>query len=152
MTALAGPATGWSGVRDAALGMAASTALLAPYALGGDVAWPLGFLMLVPWLLALNRVDGAGAALAHGLLMAVATTLAAFHWFGAAIGDYLGVGTGPGIALLALAATLLRQAADLGGAAGLTVALLASNEALAQAVRARRAGSCARRATRITAC
>lgn len=196
MTALAGPATGRSGVRDAALGMAASTALLALYALGGDAAWPLGFLMLVPWLLALDRVHGAGAALAHGLLMAVATTLAAFHWFGAAIGDYLGVGTGAGIALLALAApllqpqwiafallrqalrhrlglvlaasaataawvgtealipkllgdtlghglapaTLLRQAADLGGAAGLTVALLASNEALAQAVRARRAG------------
>lgn len=182
------------GIRTAAA-LAASTTLFGVYALGGEHAWPFGFVMLVPWLLVLDRA-GPRAAVVQGLGMAIATTLAGFHWFGAAIGDYLGLGAATGIALLGLLAplfqpqwlafalirqglrrrhgvalaaaaaaagwvgtetlvpkllgdtlghglapsALLRQAADLGGAAGLTVLLLWTNEAIAMAWRRRREG------------
>jgi apolipoprotein N-acyltransferase len=191
-TARPGRWPGW-----ALAGLGGSAALFGLYAVGGDWAWPLGFVMLVPWLLVLDPVRSHRAALLQGLAMAMATTLAGFHWFGAALGDYLGLGTVAGIALLLLAApllqpqwlafallrqalrqrhgpalaalaaaaawvgtetllpkllgdtlghglapsALLRQAADLGGAAGLSVVLLLVNEALAQALRRRTAGA-----------
>lgn len=178
------------------LGVAATAALLALLVRGG-AAWPLGFFVLVPWLLVLDRETAWHGALASALLMAVAYMAAGFAWFGAAIGDYIGIGAGPGMGLLvalgpllqpqllafalvrhgvrrsgkptlaALAGAaawvgcewllpkllgdtlghglgpslLMRQAADLGGAAGLTVLLLLCAEALAAAWhRAQRAG------------
>lgn len=181
----------------AVAGLVASALLLGVYARGGAFAW-LGFVALVPWLLALDGVRRLRGAVASGVLMAVAFVAAVFLWFGAAIGSYTGIGAGTGMAVLlglapvmqpqvvafalvrhlagrrhgpglrALAgaaawvgteaalpkllgdtlghglvdADVLRQAADLGGAAGLTVLLLLVNEAVAQAwVRVRERGA-----------
>lgn len=173
----------------------ASALMYALHARGG-AAHALGFVALLPWLVALDRSRGLGAALCAGWLMAVAFTLAVFAWFAAAIDAYTGYGLAPALLLLALAAPLLqpqfiafalaahlvrrrhgaalaalagtaawvacewlwqkllgdtlghglapsrllRQAADLGGAAGLTAALLACNAALAIGWQRRRDG------------
>lgn len=174
-------------------GVAATSVLLAAYARGGP-AFVLGFVLLVPWLRALDDVRSAGGALLAGWLMSVGYAAAALGWFGGAIGVYTGIGAGTGLALLLLAAPLLqpqlvvfalvrhwagrrhgsllgalagasawvasewlwpkmlgdslghglqpaawpRQFAEVGGVAGLTVALLLSNEALALAWARRR--------------
>ena len=153
-------------------------------------AWALGFVALVPWLLALDATRTIGGAASHGVLMSAAFVAAVLGWFGAAIGAYTGVGALPatvalvvlapllqaqfvafalvrhlvgrrhGAALRAVAAAsawvacewiapkllgdtlghglfpsaVLRQVADLGGAAGLTWLLLLVNEALALAI------------------
>lgn len=172
-----------------------SALLLALYARGG-LAWPLGFVMLVPWLLALDRARGPWGAVGRGVLMALACVGLVFPWFGAAVGAFTGLGTFAGTAaLVALApllqpqfvayalvrqlagrrhgaalravaaasawvacewtlpkllgdtlghglapSTTLRQAADLGGAAGLTWMLLLCNEAVAVAIARRKRG------------
>ena len=177
-------------------GILATAVLLGLYAHGGP-AWPLGFVALVPWLLVLDLGKRHRGALLVGALMSMAFMAAAFHWFGAAIGAYTGVGAVPatlallilapllqpqfiayalvrqwigrrhGPALRAVAAAsawvasewavpkllgdtlghglfpsaLLRQAADLGGAAGLTFLLLLVNEAGAAAIAGRRHGA-----------
>ncbi|WP_074864954.1 apolipoprotein N-acyltransferase [Lysobacter enzymogenes] len=177
-------------------GIFASAILFGLYARGG-VAWVLGFVALVPWLLTLQRDATMLRALASGALMSVAFVAAVFYWFGAAIGAYLGMGAASatavmlllapvlqpqflafalvrqwagrryGAVLRALAAAsawaacewlapkllgdtlghglypsaVLRQVADLGGAAGLSVLLLLVNEALALAVEQRRRGA-----------
>jgi apolipoprotein N-acyltransferase len=164
------------------------------YARGG-AGWVLGFVALVPWLLALNASRTLWRTLLAGYAMTVAYTAAVFAWFGAAIGLYIGAGEAAGLAVLLLAAPLfqpqfiafalvrrvvgqrhgsllqalaaaaawvaaewlvprllgdtlghglhesrlLRQGADLGGAAGLTLLLVLSNEGIAAAL-ARRGG------------
>ncbi len=183
--------SGWRAVA----GLSQSAALFCVYAQGG-IAWPLGFIALVPWLLVLDGLRGPGAALRHGLLMSIAFVVAVFAWFGFAIGSYTGIGPGAGLAVLVVAApllqpqliafalvrhlvgrrhgpllralagasawvatewlvprllddtlghglhssTLLRQGADLGGAPGLTFALILINEAIATAIARRREG------------
>lgn len=177
-------------------GILATAALLGLYARGGP-AWGLGFVALVPWLLVLNTDRTARGVLANAALMSIAFMAAAFHWFGAAIGAYTGVGAATAtLALLVLAPLLqpqfiayalvrqwagrrygpllrtlaaasawlacecllpkllgdtlghglfpsavLRQVADLGGAAGVTLLLLLVNEALALAVEQRKRGA-----------
>ncbi|MEV3946024.1 hypothetical protein AB0K22_34120, partial [Rhodococcus baikonurensis] len=177
-------------------GIVASAILFGLYARGG-VAWGLGFVALVPWLLSLQRDATMLRALASGALMSVAFVAAVFYWFGAAIGAYLGMGAasatavmlllapvlqpqflafalvrqwagrryGPVLRALAAASAwaacewlapkllgdtlghglypsaVLRQVADLGGAAGLSVLLLLVNEALALAIEQRRSGA-----------
>lgn len=173
-------------------GLLATALLLGLYARGG-YAWGLGFIALVPWLLALNADRTTLRALANAALMSVAFAAAVFYWFGAAIGAYTGVGAPTAMAvLLALAPVLqpqfiafalvrqwvgrrhgpllrslaaaaawvacewlvpkvlgdtlghglfpsavLRQVADLGGAAGITLLLLLVNEAIALAIERR---------------
>lgn len=180
---------------SAIAGLLASALLIALFALV-EAAWPVGFVALVPWLLALDTARSWRGALALGLAMAVLFVGAAFAWFGFAIGAYIGVDAPLALAVLLLAAPLLqpqilvyalvrhaigrrhgallravagtaawvatetlwpkllgdtlghglqpadalRQAADLGGAAGLTVLLLLVNEAIAHAIRIRREG------------
>lgn len=178
--------------------LAAATAsglLIAGYA-RGDVLWSLGFVALVPWLLALRGTASLPAALGSAWLMSVAYVLGALHWFAAAFGAYVGLDAtlsllvlillapllqpqifalvvarhlaqrrfGPAMGALAGAAAwvgcealwpkllgdslghglqpslLLRQAADLGGVAGLTVVLLLVNDALAEGLARLRAG------------
>jgi apolipoprotein N-acyltransferase len=177
------------------VGILVSALLFGLYARGG-MAWPLGFVALVPWLLVLDRGVSWRTALWSGALMGVAFSAAVFHWFGAAVGAYTGVGVVPAtVALLVLAPLLqlpfvafalvrhavgvrhgpvlralaaasawvacewavpkllgdtlghglypsavLRQAADLGGAAGLTFLLLMVNEAVAAALGRRERG------------
>lgn len=170
-------------------GALASALLLGLYARGG-AAWPLGFVALVPWLLALDASRGVRAALGGALLMSVAFAAAVFAWFAFAVSAFTGVSAWATLPVLLLAAPLLqpqllafalvrsvarrrhgsllgsaaaicawvaaewlwpkllgdtlghglhpaaalRQAADLGGAAGLTVLLLLVNETLAAAL------------------
>ena len=174
-------------------GLLATACALGLYAYGGP-AWALGFVALVPWLWVLDTHTTLRGALISGALMSVAFMAAAFHWFGAAIGAYTGVGAfGATLALLLLApllqpqflayalvrqlagrrhgpllravaaasawvacewlvpkllgdtlghglfpSSVLRQVADLGGAAGITFLLLLVNEALWLAIRRRR--------------
>lgn len=176
-------------------GIAGSALLLGVYARGG-IFWPLGFVALLPWLLALDATHSLRGALASALAMSIAFALAVFAWFAIAIGSYTGIGTplgalalgllapllqpqwlafalvrqlvglrhGPWLRALAAAAawvgcewlwpkllgdtlghglapaTTLRQAADLGGAAGLTLLLILANEALALAFARARGG------------
>lgn len=177
-------------------GVFASALLFALYARGG-VAWPLGFVLLVPWLRALDAAPTAFAAVRGGLLMAVAFAGAVLWWFGSAIAGYLGLPSAGGVAVVLAVSPLLqpqflafalarhlagrrhgvalralvgacawvatewlvpkllgdtlghgllpsatlRQAADLGGAAGLTFVLLLANEAFAHALSRRRDGT-----------
>ncbi len=179
----------------------ASATMTALYARGG-AGWVLGFVLLVPWLIALDGCRSLGRALLCAWAMSLAYTVAGFAWFGAALGRYTQLGEASGIALLLLAAPLfqpqflayalvryatarwygrgvcalaaaaawvalewlaprmlgdtlgyglypsrlLRQAADVGGTAGLTLLLLLANEAVAAGLVRYRAGwrSCAR--------
>ena len=169
-------------------GVLASGLLLALYARGGG-AWPLGFVALVPWLLALDASRTTRGALGGALLMCAAFAGAVFAWFAFAVSAFTGLPAAATVPLLLLAApllqpqlvafalvrslaarrcgpvaaraaaicawvatewawpkllgdtlghglhpaTALRQMADLGGAAGLTVLLLVVNEAIAAA-------------------
>ncbi|WP_222423811.1 apolipoprotein N-acyltransferase [Lysobacter antibioticus] len=88
-------------------GILATAVLLGLYARGGP-AWGLGFVALVPWLLALNRVGTASGALANAALMSVAFVAAVLHWFGAAIGAYTGMGAATATALLLALAPLMQ--------------------------------------------
>jgi apolipoprotein N-acyltransferase len=89
------------------IGIACSALLLGLYARGGHT-WPLGFLALVPWLLALNAIETMMFALASAVLMAVAFELSMFAWFGAAFGAYVGLGALPATLILAALAPLLQ--------------------------------------------
>jgi apolipoprotein N-acyltransferase len=176
-------------------GVTGSALLLWLYAQGGAL-WPLGFVMLLPWLLSQERAQGLGAALLSGLLMSLGMVLAAFAWFAPAIASYTGGSPALALLLLALAAPLLqpqllvfallrqllwrqgrwlavlaaaagwtgcewllpklfgdslghglhpslllRQGADLFGVAGLSLALILCNEALAAAWAQRQNGA-----------
>jgi len=177
-------------------GVLASALLLGAYARGGN-AYLLGFIALVPWLLALDACNSFARALMGGTAMAIAFAAAAFGWFGFAIGTFTGLGEAGGLVVLLLGAPLLqpqllafaivrqlvgrghgdvvralaatcawvgcewllpkllgdtlghglypslplRQLADLGGAAGITLLLLLINEAVAAAIRHGRAST-----------
>ena len=180
--------------------MAAAAATAIAFALYSRVEWPwfiLGWVGLVPWLAALDRIRTWRGALAAGLTMSVAFSLGVFGWFAAAIRGYTGApwpvailvlvllipflqpqlvffalarhwvrGRGAGFCHATLAgacayvgsewvspklfadtlghgfhaSAVLRQAADLTGAQGLTFVLVVANEcvlATALALRAR---------------
>jgi apolipoprotein N-acyltransferase len=176
-------------------GVLASALLFGLYA-QVDIAWPLGFVALLPWLLALESSPGALATLRSGWLMSAAFVAAVFGWFGVAIGEFTGMGSVFGVAIMLVAAPLLqpqflvfalvrrwagarhgpalrtlagasawaatewlvprllgdsighglypsaeyRQAADLGGVAGLGFVLIVINECLARIAMRRRDG------------
>ena len=84
-------------------GIALSMVLSAIYVHGGH-AWVLGFVMLVPWLRALDTRPTLLGALLSACLMSVAFTAAAFWWFGMAIGDYTRIGGPIGLVVLLLLA------------------------------------------------
>ncbi|HET7792430.1 MAG TPA: apolipoprotein N-acyltransferase [Rhizobacter sp.] len=163
--------------------------LLGLYARGG-AGWWLGFVALVPWLRTLDTTRTLVGSLLSAWAMSVAFVLAAFAWFGSAIGGYSQLGAPVGWMVLLIAApllqpqffafalvrhvasrrcgpmlcafagactwgaaewlapkflgdtlghglylsALLRQAADVGGAAGLTWLLLLANEGVRAAV------------------
>ncbi|MEN9866049.1 MAG: apolipoprotein N-acyltransferase [Pseudomonadota bacterium] len=173
------------------LAMFISSVLCGSYALSDTaLAWIFGFVMLVPWLRALDAQTSLGRTLLCAWAMTVGFTAAIFAWFGLAIGNYTQMGASSGLALLLLGAPLfqpqllafalarfwvtrrhgkllgawagaaawvasewllpkllgdtlghglypsrvLRQAADLGGAALLTLVLLLCNQAIAHAL------------------
>jgi apolipoprotein N-acyltransferase len=88
-------------------GIVASAALLGLYARGGH-AWILGFVALVPWLLALDAERSVRGALVSGLAMCLAFVALVFTWFGAAIGSYTGIGAVTGTLALFVLAPLLQ--------------------------------------------
>ncbi len=103
------PGSSGSTFRTIFVGTLATALLCALYARGGG-AWPLGFVALVPWLLALDAARGVRGALLAGVLMAFAFVAAVFAWFGAAIGAFTGSGAATGtVALVALAPLLQPQ-------------------------------------------
>ncbi len=66
------------------------------------------WIMLVPWLLALERVRSFGAAFVSGVLMAVAFSVTVFWWFPLAIADYASVPAWVVAAIALLAAPLFQ--------------------------------------------
>lgn len=177
-------------------GIATSALLLGLYARGG-LAWPLGLVLLLPWLWTLDHTRSVLGSLFSGWLMSVAYVLAVFAWFGTAVDTFTGIGGwaamlalctlapllqpqvlafvlvrhllgrafGPWLRALGAASAwvacewaypkllgdtlghglypspLLRQLADLGGAAGLTFLLILINEALALTLTRWRSGA-----------
>jgi apolipoprotein N-acyltransferase len=177
-------------------GAIASGLLLGLFARAEAMFLALGFVALVPWLLALDRMRSAAGAIGSAALAAAVFTATGFAWLPAAISGYSGCSArvawsiaivcapvliapqflalaaarhlatrlGAARALVAAVAALtwvgaewalprlfadtlgygvhpwsgLRQAADLAGARGLTLLLLASNECVAMAIAARR--------------
>ena len=89
------------------VGVLASALLLGLYARGGTF-YLLGFLALVPWLLALDARDSLTRALSGSIAMSIAFAAAAFAWFGFAIGQFTGLGDAGGVLVLLLAAPLLQ--------------------------------------------
>lgn len=88
-------------------GIAASALLLGLYSRGGN-GYLLGFVALVPWLLALDATRTAAGAVRSGLLMTLAFVAAVFAWFGFAIAGYTGLAPTAGVLVLLVAAPLLQ--------------------------------------------
>jgi apolipoprotein N-acyltransferase len=81
-----------------------SGVLLSAYAAG---FYLLGFVALVPWLIALeliNQRSNGRIAVLNGVLMSMVYALAVFAWFGAAIADYVGISNVAGVILICLLA------------------------------------------------
>lgn len=89
------------------LALLLSAVALFVFSLGG-AAWWIGLVVLVPWLLALDGERGLRGALVAGWAMSVAFTAAVLGWFGAAVGDYTGLGPMAGFTALVLLAPLLQ--------------------------------------------
>jgi apolipoprotein N-acyltransferase len=176
-------------------GLTVSAILLGVYSRGGN-GYLLGFIGLVPWLLALDATRTLAGVASSGLTMSIAFVAAVFAWFGFAIAGYTGMSAATGVLALLAAAPLLqpqclafalvrhvagrrhgpvvralagasawvatewlvpklfsdtlghglqpsyllRQSADVGGAAGLTFLLILVNECVAAAIARRRDG------------
>lgn len=88
-------------------GLVLSAALLGLYSRGG-YGYLLGFVALVPWLLALNAIPTVAGNARSGLLMCIAFVAAVLAWFGAAIGAYTGIGSATGLFVVLVAAPLLQ--------------------------------------------
>ena len=71
-------------------GAVLSALLLALYAQVSSAWFVLGFVALVPWLLALNRVRSLREALFAGLVMSVAFSVAVFSWLPTTLERYAG--------------------------------------------------------------
>ncbi|MDX2167193.1 MAG: apolipoprotein N-acyltransferase [Deltaproteobacteria bacterium] len=81
------------------------------FALYARVGWPwfaLGWVGLTPWLAALDRSATLGGALAAGLAMSLAFTLAVFPWFVGAIAGYADAPWAVGLLVVLLTAPLIQ--------------------------------------------
>jgi apolipoprotein N-acyltransferase len=81
------------------------------FALYARVEWPwfaLGWCGLVPWLAALDRRATLGGALAAGVLMSEAFTLAVFAWFIGAVAGYADAPWPVGLAVVIATAPLIQ--------------------------------------------
>ena len=96
---------------DRLLTLAGTLASALAFALYTRVEWvwlPLGFVGLVPWMMALDRAPSLGAAFGAGLLMSAAFVIAVFAWFASAIATYTGNAVATSLAALILLAPLLQ--------------------------------------------
>ncbi|MEQ1514423.1 MAG: apolipoprotein N-acyltransferase [Lysobacteraceae bacterium] len=81
--------------------------MLGLYSRGGN-AYLLGFVGLVPWLLALDATRTVTGAARSGLAMSFAFVAAVFAWFGFSVAGYLGIPEATGLLVLLAAAPLLQ--------------------------------------------
>lgn len=88
-------------------GIVLTALLLAVYARGG-MAYPLCFVVLVPWLLSLNASRSFLGALVNGWLMTIGLVAAAFAWLGVSIHAFFGVGETNGVLMLLAAAPIFQ--------------------------------------------
>jgi apolipoprotein N-acyltransferase len=88
-------------------GVGATALLFGLYALGG-IGHLLGFVLLVPWLLALDAGRSGARAVLSGWAMSVAFVAAVLAWFGVAIATYTGLHGAIGVLVVLLAAPLLQ--------------------------------------------
>jgi apolipoprotein N-acyltransferase len=88
-------------------GVVATALLFGLYALGG-IGHLLGFVLLVPWLLALDGGRSGARAVLSGWAMSVAFVAAVLAWFGVAIATYTGLHGAIGVAVVLIAAPLLQ--------------------------------------------
>lgn len=95
--------SGWR----ALAGLVLSAGLFGLYSHGGN-AYLLGFITLVPWLLAMNAVTTLGGAMRSGVLMSILFVAAVFAWFGVAIGAFTGIGSSTGLFVILLTAPILQ--------------------------------------------
>jgi apolipoprotein N-acyltransferase len=99
------------GPRAGLAALAGCTASALLFALYVRVEWPwfaLGWIALVPWLAVLDRTASLRGALAVGLLMSEAFTLAVFWWFIGAIAGYADAPWPTGLAVVLLTAPLIQ--------------------------------------------
>ena len=95
----------------AARTLGAVAASAAAFALYARVEWPwfaLGWIGLVPWLAALDRLGTRRGALAAGWAMSVAFTLAVFAWFVDAVAGYADAPWAVGLLVVVLTAPLIQ--------------------------------------------
>ncbi len=95
----------------AVLTVAAAIASAAAYAMYARLEWRwvvLGWIGLVPWLAALDRLRSVRAAIASGVVMSVTFTLAVFGWFAAGIGDYTALSLPAAMLMFAVLAPLVQ--------------------------------------------
>ncbi|HEU4844695.1 MAG TPA: apolipoprotein N-acyltransferase, partial [Burkholderiaceae bacterium] len=85
-----------------------ASAVLAGLYVRGGAAWPLGFVLLVPWLRTLDHCTTLAGTLLRAYAMTLAYTAACFAWFGTALGLYAQIGEAAGIGLLLVGAPLLQ--------------------------------------------
>jgi apolipoprotein N-acyltransferase len=93
-------------IRAAAAALVSGVAL----ALYARAEWPwlmFGWVALVPWLAALDRLGSVRAAFFAGLLMSEALVITSFHWLPAAIHDYSGAHWGICLLIVLLTAPFL---------------------------------------------
>jgi apolipoprotein N-acyltransferase len=88
-------------------GAAVSTAALAVFGRIAGPFTPLGWAVLVPWLLGLDATRSVREALAAGLLLSAGFVLVIFPWFPAMVADYTGGPWLVGVACLALLAPVI---------------------------------------------
>lgn len=88
-------------------GVVATAVLFGLYSLGG-IGHLLGFVLLVPWLLALDAGRSATRAALSGWAMSVAFVAAVLAWFGVAIATYTGLHGAIGVLVVLVAAPLLQ--------------------------------------------
>ncbi len=95
----------------ATLTLAAALATAVAYAVYSrlELRWVvLGWVGLVPWLAALDRVRSLRGAIASGVVMSVAFTLAVFGWFALGIGDYTALSVPAAMLVFAALAPLVQ--------------------------------------------
>ena len=84
-------------------GILASAVMSGLYVRGG-AGWMLGFVILVPWMRALDATRTLAGTLLCAYAMSVAFIAAVFAWFGVSIGSYTQAGATTGLSALLLAA------------------------------------------------
>jgi len=77
-----------------------ASAVMSVFYVRGGACWMLGFVILVPWMRALDATRTLAGTLLCAYAMSVAFTAAVFAWFGVSIGSYTQAGATTGLSAL----------------------------------------------------